>query len=337
LTRPLLLPILLLALAAAAPGADAQSSDPRGPAEIRDEHVFAQARLTLAAVSTATTPAGRWALAVSTLWSSSFSWDQDVPGEDPFLRRYLVDAETLTLDATLRRGLRPDLDVALRLPVRWRGGGAMDPLIDWWHRVGGFPDGNRPDFVRNAFRVEGLTTEHQPFSWTEDAGGGLGDAEIEARWRAVDRGKDAPSVALVARASLPTGTAPFDGKGLGGGLQLVGTSPLGRRFAVHAGVGGTAQDSGPVRGVRYEPVRAHGFFALEWIASRRLSLVAETDAATRLVRNVEHYPGTHWMLNVSGRIDLGARTRLDLGFTENLADQRSTTDFGLYAAVSLRR
>jgi hypothetical protein len=324
-------------LAVAAPAADAQPPGPRGPAEIRDEHVFAQSRLTLSAVSTATTPAGSWALTVSTLWSNSFSWDQNEPGEDPSLRRYLVDAETLTLDATVRRGLRRDLDVALRLPLRWRGGGAMDPLIDWWHRVGGFPDGNRPDFVQNAFRVEGLTTAHQPFSWTDHAGGGLGDAEIEARWRAVDRGQDGPSVALVARASLPTGTAPFDGNGLGGGLQLVGTAPLGRRFAVHGGVGGTAQDAGAVRGVEYEPVRGHGFLAVEWVASRRLSLVAETDAATRLVRNVLHYPGTHWMLNVSGRVDLGARTRLDLGFTENLVDQRSTADFGLYAAVSLRR
>lgn len=337
MTRPLLRPLVLLALAAAAPAANAQSSGPRGPAEIRDEHVFAQPRLTLPALSTATTPAGSWALSVSALWSNSFSWDQDRPGEDPVLRRYLVDGETLTLDATLRRGLRRDLDVALRLPLRWRGGGAMDPLIDWWHRVGGFPDGNRPDFVRDAFRVEGLTTGYRPFSWTEDTGSGLGDAEIEARWRAVDRGPDSPSAALVARASLPTGTPPYDGNGFGGGLQLVATSPLGRRFAVHAGLGGTAQDAGPVRGIEYEPARAHGFLALEWVASRRLSLVAETDTATRLVRNVLHYPGTHWMLNVSGRVDLGARTRLDLGFTENLMDQRSTTDFALYAALSLRR
>jgi hypothetical protein len=329
--------LALLALLAVAAASSGQDALPRGPAEIRDEHVFAQPRLTLPAVSTATTPSGRWALGVASLWSNSFSWDQDRPGEDPVLRRYLVDAETLTLDATVRRGLRPGLDVGLRLAFRWRGGGAMDPLIDWWHRVGGFPDGNRPDFLRNAYRVEGRTTDGPAFSWTPYRGGGLGDAEIDARWRAIGRGPDTPSLALVLRASLPTGTAPFDGNGFGGGVQAVVSTPLGRRFAVHAGAGGTAQDPAPVRGVEYRATRAHGFLALEWVASRRLSLVAETDAASRLVTNVEHYPGTHWMLNVAGRLDLGARARLDIGFTENLVDQRSTTDFALYAAFALRR
>ena len=334
LTRARLFPILL-ALAAAARADDA--SMPRGPAPIRDEHVLAQPRLTLPAVSTATTPAGRWTWTAAVLWSNSFSWDQDRPGEAPGLRRYLIDAETLTLDATLRRGLRRDLDVALRVPFRWRGGGVMDPMIDWWHRVGGFPDGDRPDFRRDAFRVQGLTTDGSAWSWTPYAGSGLGDVELEARWRALDGGASAPSLAWIARASLPTGTGPFAGNGLGAGVQLVLSSPLGRRFALHAGAGGTAQDSGPVRGVAYRPARAHGFFAIEWMAARRLSLVVETDAATRLVRNVEHYPGTHWILNAAARIDLGAHRRLDLGFTENLIDQGSTTDFALHAAVSLRR
>jgi hypothetical protein len=42
------------------------------------------------------------------------------------------------------------------------------------------------------------------------------------------------------------------------------------------------------------------------------------------------------MLNVSGRVDLGARTRLDLGFTENLKSQLTTTDFALYLGFALR-
>lgn len=49
--------------------ADAQTArDPvrRGPSEIRDEHVLAQTRLTLPAVSTAITPRGQWSLSLRT-------------------------------------------------------------------------------------------------------------------------------------------------------------------------------------------------------------------------------------------------------------------------------
>ena len=287
-------------------------------------------------MATGTTSAGSWAFATSVLWSNSFAWDQDYPGEIAGDRRYLIDAETVTLDATLRRGLAKNLDLALRVPFRWRGGGTLDGLIDWWHRLVHLPDGNRPDFVRDAFRVEGFTHEGVPFSWTEHDGGGLGDAEVEARWRVVDLGVEAPSLALVGRGSLPTGTGPFSGNGPGAGLQAVLAVPLGARFDLYAGAGSTVQGQGPVRGVKYETVRGHGFAAVEWRPWPRVSLVAETDAATRLVANIARYPGTDWILNVSGRIDLGARTRLDLGFTENIKDQRSTTDFALYAGVSLR-
>jgi hypothetical protein len=327
--------VLVLALAVSV-WADDAPLPARGPAEIRDEHVFAQPRLTLPAVAPWTTQAGRWSFEASVLWSNSFSWDQDVPGEDPAERRYLVDAETVTLDATARRGLTKSLDVAVRVPLRWRGGGVLDGIIDWWHRLGGFPDGNRPDFRRDAFRVEGRTRAGEPFSWTERPGAGIGNAEVEARWRIVDLGPGEPAVALLARLALPTATGPFAGNGVGGGLQAVLRAPLGRRFDLYAGVGGTAQDPGPVRGVEYETARAHGFLAIEWRPGRRLSLVAETDAASRLVRNVDRYPGEHWYLNVAGRIDVGVRTRLDLGFTENLKSQLSTTDFALYARVAFR-
>ena len=333
---PFILVTLAASLAATAPARAAEEPVRRGPAEIHDEHVLAQPRLTLPAVSTSTTPAGRWAFGTTVLWSNSFAWDQDYPGEVSGERRYLIDAETLTFDATVRRGLAQNLDVALRVPFRWRGGGTLDGLIDWWHRLGHFPDGNRPDFRRDEFRVEGLTHDGAPFSWTEHDGFGLGNAEVETRWRAVDQGAAAASLALVGRAALPTGTGPFAGNGPGAGLQAVLAVPLGARFDIYTGAGSTVQGPGPVRGVEYETLRWHGFAAVEWRPWRSVSFVAETDAATRLVANIARYPGKHWMLNLAGRIDLGARTRLDLGFTENLMDQRSTTDFALYAAFSLR-
>jgi hypothetical protein len=329
-TRPIALAAALLASAGSA------AEPRRGPAEVRDAHLLAQPRLTLPATAPWTTAPGRWSLHFATQWANSFSWTQDVAGEAPEERRFLVDGEALVLDALVRRGLARNLDVGLRVAVLGRAGGALDGFIDWWHRVAHVPDGQRPAFRRDAFRVEGVTDEKRPFSWTDRSGFGLGDVEAQARWRVAEGVDGSASVALVARASLPTATGPFSGSGAGGGGQVVVAAPLGRSFDFYGGAGVTAQGQGPVRGVLYAPVRAHGFVAFEWRPWPQVSLVAETDAATRLVENVHSYPGVHWIVNVTGRIDLGGRTRIDLGFTENLKSQLTTTDFALYLGLGFR-
>jgi hypothetical protein len=272
----------------------------------------------------------------SLLWSNSFSWTQDVPGENPADRRFLLDGETLTFVVNARRGVGPHLDVGLRLPLQHRGGGVLDGFIDTWHRLLGLEDAQRPQFRRNAFRVEGRTTLGAPFSWTEATGTGLGDIELNARWRAVDRGDDTLAVAVIGRLHLPTATTPYQGSGLGAGGQVVLAAPLGGTTDLYLGAGMTAQDPGPVRAIEYERWRGHGFAAFEWRPWPRLSLLAETNAASRLVTNVASYPGVHWVVNVGGRLDVTPDLRLDLGLTENLMDQQSTTDLGLYFALGWR-
>jgi Protein of unknown function (DUF3187) len=331
--------VLLIAASAAAetPAAGPPGDiGARGPAEIRDGHLLAQSRLTLPAASARTLAPGRFELRTSLLWSNSFSWTQDVAGENPKDRRFLLDGETETLDLSLRRGLSANLDVGLRLVAHGRGGGTLDSFIDAWHRLANVPDGKRPQFIRDAFRVEGLTTEGRPFSWNAYTGWGLGPLEIDSRLRVVDGAGDGASVALVGRVLVPTGTGPFAGGGLGAAGQVVADVPLGARFFLFTGTGVTLQDPGPVRAIEYEPARLHGYLAFEWRAARWLSLLAETNAATRLVSNIDRYPGTHWMVNLGGRIDLGARSRLDVFISENILSQLSTTDFAIYLAFSVR-
>ncbi len=167
-------------------------------------------------------------------------------------------------------------------------------------------------------------------------GTGLGDLEINGRWRVADGGHDGGSLALLGRVSLPTSTGPFEEGGLGAGVQLLTSIPLGRTIDLYAGAGFTVQDPGPFRSLEYARTRGHGFAALEWRPWRRVSLVAETGAATRLVENIRSYPGVHWLINAEARIDLGRTTRLDVGLTENLIAQQSTTDLGFYFALGWR-
>jgi hypothetical protein len=330
--------VLLLARLAGAqealPAPDAPPPLRFGPTEVRDEHLVAQPRLTLPATTPDTVGRGQTAFRTSMLWSNSFGWDQNRPGEHPAERRFLIDGEAATLDLTVTHGFRANLDLGVRLPLTWRGGGALDGLIDAWHRLFNLPDGNRPAFLKNAFRVEGRTVDQEPFSWNDERGGGLGPLETFARWRFAD-GADWTS-ALIGRLALPTGTGPFAGNGPGVGAQWVAARRLGSRFDLFAGVGGTAQPRKPVRGVGYEPVRAHGFFAIEWRPARRLSFLAETNIASRLASDIDRYPGTHWLANGEVCFGLSAKTVLELGFTENFASQSATTDFAIQLGLRIR-
>jgi hypothetical protein len=91
--------------------ADAFGAELRAPLEIRDEQVLAQGRLTLPAITPEPVGRGVTRVRASFLWGNSFSWTQDVPGENPTDRRFLMDGETRTLDLTVTRGLSASTDV----------------------------------------------------------------------------------------------------------------------------------------------------------------------------------------------------------------------------------
>ena len=319
----------------AASPSEAQTLELQTPLEIRDEHVLAQDRLTLPAIGP--DPVGRGATRVRAafLWGNSFSWTQDRQGETPKDRRFLVDGETRTLDLTLSHGLSASTDVSLRVPVRWRGGGVLDGFIDGWHRTFAFlgiADGGRPAFLKDVFRVEGITTDKEPFSWNDETGLGLGNAEVAGRWRFHQGGS---AVALIARASVPTATAPFEGS-WGGGLQLVVRRPLGASWDAHLGVGGTVESQPRDAGFVYSGARAQGFAAVTWRPWPRLGLSAESDVSSRLVHDIDRYPGVHWLINCGAKLAAFQRTVIEVGLTENIMDQASTTDFALYFGVVVR-
>jgi hypothetical protein len=307
----------------------------REPLEIRDEHVLAQGRLTLPATGADPVGKGVTRLRLSFLWGNSFSWTQEGAGETPLDRRFLIDGETRTLDLALTRGLTTNADLTLRVPLRWRGGGSMDGFIDAWHRwfeFLGIPDGDRPLFLKDAFRVEGVTTGGEAFSWNDATGTGLGNLELASRWRFLS-GRS--SAALITRLSLPTASSPYEAA-WGGGAQLVFRWPLAAPLDLHAGVGGTVEGHSQVRGIRYESARVQGHLALAYRPWRRLSLTVETDVASRLVSDIDRYPGLHWLINGGVKFALSPEAVLELGMTENLKDQLCTTDFAAYVAISVR-
>ena len=314
--------------------------DPRrGPIEWHDDFILAHSRLTLTPISPDTLGCGRSSLHVGLAWSNSFGWRQDVAGNDPAVRYFLIDGETRTFDVTATHGVSKDVDVALRLPLKWRGAGVLDSFIDAFHEAGsflGFKDNFRSSFENDQYFVEGTLENGSTFDASDETGIGLGDVEASAKWRFVDGGRDGVSFAVKGIVTAPTGTAPFDVGGVNAGLEVAGVRRVGRAFDVYAGVGGTWFSETRYDGVGYEPVRGYAFVAIEWRPGSTWSFFVETDAATALISDIQLYDNEQWYLSFGAKIDLNASMRLELGFTENLQSQQTTADFGMQFGLEYR-
>jgi hypothetical protein len=324
--------LLLAALAAGAP-ALAQPRDRRGPLETREEFLLAQPRLTLPAASPDALPDGETRVSVHGDWGSDFGFSRRRQGEVTDLR-FLVDGEHGNLALDVRHGVTPSLTLGARLPVRWRGPGVLDGLIDAWHDLTGLPDNGRRSFPQDRLRVEGRDAQFRPVRWTGDGGTGLGNLELSGHW-AVRRPDPAEgwALAVVGRMDLPTGQGPFDAAGFDAGAQLLAARGLGPSWDVYFGFGATRFADAEAQGILYARDRFHGFAVLEWRPARRLSLLLEFSGASRLVESFANYPGLQLYLRGGAKLDAGA-FRLEGGFVEGLKSVQSTTDFGVMLAVS---
>jgi len=325
---------LALSFPSAAEPADSRGPTParRGPLEVRDEWMLAQSRLTLPAMTPDPLAAGQTRVSVDLAWGNDFGWQR----RPPSLTDFLVDGEHRTLSLDVRHGLTPALTVGVRLPLRWRGGGIMDGIIDWFHEVTGLPGGARPLFPTDRLRVEGSDSLQRPVRWEGAPGTRLGGLELLGLWAFRPPARHAWAAALVVRAALPTGTGDFASTGVAAGTQVVSARTLGRAFDVYTGAGAVAQPRRVVAGVEYAPVRGHGFVTLEWRPARRWSIVAEVDASTRLVRSLVRYPGWQSYFRLGAQVDVSERWRLQGGFLEGIGSQQATTDFGIVAGLSRR-
>jgi hypothetical protein len=330
--------LLLLGTLAASAHSPAPGAGPagparlrRGPLESRDEFLLAQARLTLPAAAPDARPRGHTRVRVAGDWGNDFGLELGrVNGENRVL--FLLDGEHRSLSFEVDHGLDGRWTLHARIPVFWRGGGVLDGLIDTWHRITGLPDNDRPRFDRNELAFVALDAEGQRVPWTAPAGSGLGGLELGARWSSRPR-EAAWTGGLDARVQLPTGTGGFAGGGVQMGAHLLAARTLGGAADVYAGVGGTVASETEQYGIEYASARPEGFLALEWRPWRVVSLVAQVNAAGRLVENVDDFPGLHVALKMGARIDVGRGWVLEGGFTEGLTDIDATTDFGILLGV----
>ena len=334
MTRGAALAVLLALLAP--PRVLAEDPPAGGPFEWREHWLLAQGRLTLPPVSPDILPKGAWAITADGDWGNDLGWRQPRPGESAVGRSFLVDGEHRTFSLAARRGLGRGLDVGVRLPLEWRGGGILDGVIDWFHgftRKLGLPDNFRTRFATNLLRVD-LYQAGRHLAWDDSPGTGLGRIELFGRWSLL--ASKETRLALVLRAAPPTGTGPFAAGGMAAAAQLSAARRIGASADLFGGVGVSVGDQRREGDVEYAPVRPEAFLALERRLSRRWSVLAQSNAAGRLVTNVDHYPWIQWYLSLGARLRMDSGWALEGGFTENIAEQQATTDFGVQLGLTRR-
>jgi hypothetical protein len=296
-----------------------------GPIEIRETWLLTQPRLSLPATSADVLAPGCTRARFVMHRGNDFGWSQNEEGEDPTVRRFLVDGEHQTTAFELRRGLVRGLDAGVRVPVMWRGAGFMDGIIDVFHESTGTMDNIRHAFDNDRFRIEGQDREGNPFSWNDERGVGLGPIEVDAR---LALGCCAGgSLALAVRASLPTGSGPYRFRGgVDVGAQLLYTRCLAPRWRLHAGVGVVRHGDLDLQGLRYERWRPSGFAAIELRLTRRILAILQTTWTGGLIENVDQYPALHAYVDGGIVVEVTPRMSVELLMRENLTDQQSTTD-----------
>jgi len=322
---------LALALALAPAAAQAQAS--RGPIEARDEYLLSQSVLSLPPLPAAVLAGGRSELRVDGEWGNDFGI-HDAPAGEPDGRLFFVDGEHRTAALTARHGFGRGWAAGVRVPVHWRGGGSLDPLIDRFHEVFGFPDSGRPRYPRNRLRVDGLTPEGEAIGWTGGSGTGLGSVEAEVVKSLRSGALGGPAIALAARVQVPTGGEWGDAAGAG--AQALVSQPLGRSFDVHGGVGVSVLAPAERNGIDYEGHRAQGFVTFEWRPVAAWSALVQWEANGTLATGIDQFPGPQLSLRIASKVDLGRRWRIEGGFIEGIKSLENTSDFGVFAALQRR-
>ncbi len=304
----------------------------RGP-----RHVRARAAAPHAARDVVPTRSGcgRSSVRAQFHWSNSFGWRQDVTGEDPGMRYFLVDGETRTVDATFLHGVTADLDLGVRVPYHWRGPGVLDEVIDVFHST--IP-GALPGQQARRLRQRPVPRARPPrgrlptatFDADDDTGARArqrrGHRPLALRRRRARRAvagarRRAPRRRPAARRSTPTASRR--------GCRW--SRPTASRRA------GTCTAASARPGTRSRPTRASGTpsggrrcSSPSSGASRPwASLLLQLDYTGPLAADVANFAPDVFYTQVGVKMDLAPGTRVEVGFTENIdqpADHRRLRD-----------
>jgi len=240
------------------------------------------------------------------------------------------DQETTRFTFTQRKGLGNGLEAWLELPVENRGGGFMDPLINWWHEHvlrSYHPGRENSPLGQSVIRYAEADYSGDQF--------GIGDVSVGLR-KTLGRRWTAE-----AALKLPTGDS---GRLLGSGAADLGialnyTVPLGTKWTAYGQAGAIWQGKGRIANAR--SLAHEENIAVIWHPNNRDAWVLQWNSDSAAIQTgLAESDSTHRILTAGYERQLTRNRRLDLYFSENNDFLREVTgigpDFSIGAMLTLR-
>lgn len=218
------------------------------------------------------------------------------------------DQETQRLALRYRKGYTNGFEGSVEVPLLFRNGGFMDPIINWYHFAVLGPQNRVRDFLpfgRSFVRVPGVGDF--------GSAGGLGDVSFQVRK------KVSPRLSLGAALKVPTGSAN-DLLGSGAfdfGFNAEYQTMIGKKLQLNASVGLVAQGKPTVlrngRGLIDQEM-----LAITYKKNSRDAFVAQYQNEASPTRvGLESNDGRHVMLTFGYERRISDRDRLDFYFSED--------------------
>ncbi len=301
-----------------------------GPLELRSQSPLSILRLTPTPKTPSVLAAGQWQLELLTSWNNYFDYE---PG------LYTIDAETLRFTMSATYGVTPRLELAIGVPVSYRGGGIMDRFIENFEGLLHVANKERKLFPRNRYLVEIHGPNGRTFQLTgKDAGWGIEDTTIGARYQLAPGTESTPALMALFTVKLPTGrrSSLFSSGGMDVAAGISAGQRLGRHFVGYASLAATHYAETDMVGVRLKPNQLSLFTGLEYRHSPRMSWLLQALVTSP---GAEHFGGfskNTYEITVGLKRVLNPNLLLEASLLENLFIFDNSPDVGFHVGLVWR-
>lgn len=350
------------ARATSSPQADARTATRRGPLPARNQFPIALPFLSFSAEPAATLPMHKLQIKIAYDRANTFVKsggiveNLDSPGSrNPFTEQtvqrvlqnnpgadaFLIDTEASRWTLRLEYAPFEKFSLAAELPVLRFGGQFMDPMIERFHKIFGFPDGDRPDFLRHDANVFLYFDQQLFFGNKSDLRGtGIGDLSLSVKRKFTKGKKLRPALALAVGFELPTGN---EKKLRGNGSFDYGFNVCASWAWQHNWLDLNIGITKPGRWEILPELELSKIYAMmlsyEHSFGKRVSLLIQDRHTTSPLRGVtsEGIRRIAHEITAGVKIDGSHGLRWSIAVTENYAYFNSSPDLGMQVGVEFQR
>lgn len=301
-----------------------------GPIILRSQSPLSLLRLTPTPLQPVTVPAGAWMTGVVVNWNNYLDVD---PGG-----RFFIDAETLSTTFGFAHGINDRTDVALALPVSYRGGGILDGFIENFERWVGQVNEVRLQYPRKQYIVRIVGDDGKVYQLgNADAGWGLEDPVLSVRYQLAKGTKRKPAFLVSGGVKVPvgsrhelrsTGTADVY-------LALAYGQRLGR-FNLYASVAGMRYGSTRIAGVDLNRHQTSFFQGLEFRKSPKTSWLLQGVVTSAGTKHFGDFAASTYEVTIGMKHVIRPGVMFEASILENLFIFDNSPDFGVHFGIVRR-